>query len=117
MDHVRMRALAEGLGALAERLEGGWRVEIGPAGPALSLRRRPKRHTGVLRRLRTQLDEQLRTAHPGHICAAPHIAHPSLGRMRHPDAALGPLRPLQGPLRPQGRELTVVRGGEAHPGR
>ncbi|MFI9394672.1 hypothetical protein ACIG53_27765 [Streptomyces bauhiniae] len=88
MDHVRMRALAEGLGALAERLEGGWRVEIGPADPALSLRRRPKRHTGVLRRLRTQLDEQLRTTHPGHICAAPHIAHPSLGRMRHPDAAL-----------------------------
>ncbi|WP_330236349.1 Uma2 family endonuclease [Streptomyces sp. NBC_00566] len=110
MDYVRMRAFAEELGTLAERLVGVWRVEIGPAGPVLALRRRPKRHAGALRRLRAQLDEQLRTTHPGHICAAPHIEHPALGRMRLPDAALVPEAALDepGPAVDATRVLAVV---------
>ncbi|WP_343245764.1 Uma2 family endonuclease [Streptomyces sp. SID4985] len=90
MDYARMRALADELGAFAEGLEGAWRVEIGPEGPLLALRSRPKRHAGIVRRLREQVDRQLRTTHPDHICASPHIEHPALGRMLHPDLAVVP---------------------------
>ncbi|MFG2815094.1 Uma2 family endonuclease [Streptomyces sp. NPDC048410] len=90
MDYARMRVLASELGAFAEGLEGAWRVEIGPEGPSLALRRRPKRHAGTVRRLREQLDTQLRATHPGRICASPHIEHPALGLMLHPDLAVVP---------------------------
>ncbi|MET8692807.1 Uma2 family endonuclease [Streptomyces bauhiniae] len=90
MDFAKMRLLADELDAFAEGLEGAWRVEIGPEGPSLALRRRPKRHAGIVRRLREQLDGQLRAAHPEHICASPHIEHPALGRMLHPDLSVVP---------------------------
>ncbi|MGW5100321.1 Uma2 family endonuclease [Streptomyces sp. NPDC004100] len=90
MDYVRMRALVEELDAFASGLEGAWRVEIGPEGPSLALRCRPKRHAGIVRRLREQVDRQLRATHPDHICASPHIEHPTLGRMLHPDLAVVP---------------------------
>ncbi len=85
-----MRVLADEPGAFAEGLEGAWRVEIGPEGPSLALRRRPKRHAGIVRSLRAQLDRQLRATHPDHVCASPPIEHPALGRMLHPDAAVVP---------------------------
>ncbi|MFF5145894.1 hypothetical protein ACFY6U_40320 [Streptomyces sp. NPDC013157] len=37
MDYVKMRAIAEELGAYAEQLEGAWSVEIGPSGPILAM--------------------------------------------------------------------------------
>ncbi|TGZ17911.1 hypothetical protein DV517_28840 [Streptomyces sp. S816] len=86
-----MRAIAEELGAYAERLEGAWSVEIGPSGPILAMMRPPKRHAGTVHRICMQLDEQLRTTHPGHICASgPEIEHPAIGRMRLPDAMVIP---------------------------
>lgn len=86
-----MRAIATELGAYAEGLEGAWRVEIGPSGPVLAMRCPSKRHAGTIRRIRNQLDEQLLTTHPGYICAnGPEIEHPSLGRMRGPDAVVIP---------------------------
>ncbi|MFY4723292.1 Uma2 family endonuclease [Streptomyces sp. LaBMicrA B280] len=91
MDYARMRVIAEELDARAERLEGAWRVEIGPSGPVLAMRRRPKRHAGTVCRIRAQLDAQLRTTHPGHVCASgPATEHPALGRMRLPDAMVVP---------------------------
>ncbi len=86
-----MRAIAEDLGAYAERLEGAWRVEIGPSGPVLAMRCPSKRRAGIVRRVREQLDAQLLSTLPGHICAnGPEIEHPAIGRMRHPDAVVIP---------------------------
>ncbi len=86
-----MRAIAEKLMARAEGLEGSWIVEIGPSGPVLAMVSPSKRHAGTVRRIRTQLDEQLLTTHPGHSCAnGPEIEHPALGRMRRPDAVVIP---------------------------
>ncbi|MGW7527077.1 Uma2 family endonuclease [Streptomyces sp. NPDC054783] len=91
MDYAKMRAIAEDLGAYAERLEGAWSVEIGPSGPILAMMRPSKRHEGTIRRICKQLDEQLLTTHPGYICASgPEIEHPALGRMRLPDAVVIP---------------------------
>ncbi|MFC7863367.1 Uma2 family endonuclease [Streptomyces murinus] len=91
MEYAKMRAIAEELGAYAERLEGAWSVEIGPSGPTLAMMRPPKRHAGTVHRICMQLDEQLRTTHPGHICASgPEIEHPAIGRMRLPDAMVIP---------------------------
>ncbi|GAA2481693.1 hypothetical protein GCM10023100_50110 [Actinocorallia cavernae] len=91
MEYAKMRAIAEELGAYAERLEGAWSVEIGPSGPILAMMRPPKRHAGTVHRICMQLDEQLRTTHPGHICASgPEIEHPAIGRMRLPDAMVIP---------------------------
>lgn len=82
MDHAKMRAIAEELGAYAERLEGAWSVEIGPSGPILAMMRPSKRHEGTIRRVCKRLDEQLLSSHPGYICASgPEIEHPALGRM------------------------------------
>nr|WP_223190701.1 Uma2 family endonuclease [Streptomyces sp. TRM68416] len=86
-----MRAIAERLGAHAESLEGAWVAEIGPAGPVLAMRRSSKRHAGTVHRIRNQLDEQLVTTHRGYICAnGPLVEHPSIGRMRCPDAVVIP---------------------------
>ncbi|MFI8926179.1 Uma2 family endonuclease [Streptomyces sp. NPDC053474] len=91
MDYAKMRAIAEELGAYAERLEGTWRVEIGPSGPVLAMTCPSKRHEGTVRRIRQQLDAQLPATHPGYICAnGPEIEHPSIGRMRRPDAVVIP---------------------------
>ncbi len=86
-----MRAIAEQLGAYAEHLEGAWSVEIGPSGPILAMMCPSKRHEGTVRRIRNQLNEQLVTTHPGYICEnGPEIEHPSIGRMRRPDAVVIP---------------------------
>lgn len=86
-----MRTIAEELGAYAERLEGSWSVEIGPSGPILAMMCPSKRHEGTIRRICKQLDEQLLTTHPGYACASgPEIEHPSIGRMRRPDAVVIP---------------------------
>lgn len=91
MDYAKMRAIAEELGAYAERLEGAWSVEIGPSGPILAMMCPSKRHEGTIRRICKQLDEQLPSSHPGYICASgPEIEHPALGRMRLPDAVVIP---------------------------
>ena len=86
-----MRAIAVQLGAYAENLEGVWTVEIGPSGPILAMMCPSKRHEGTVRRIRNQLNEQLVTTHPGYICEnGPEIEHPSIGRMRRPDAVVIP---------------------------
>lgn len=86
-----MRAIAENLGAYAERLEGTWRVEIGPSGPALAMLCPSKRREGTVRRIREQVDRQLRSTHPGYICAnGPAIECPAIGRMRRPAAVVIP---------------------------
>ncbi|MEI5103671.1 Uma2 family endonuclease [Streptomyces sp. PmtG] len=91
MDYAKMRAIAEELGAYAEHLEGSWTVEIGPSGPILAMMCPSKRHEGTVRRICKQLDAQLPTTHPGYICAnGPEIEHPSIGRMRRPDAVVIP---------------------------
>ncbi|MHC0430194.1 Uma2 family endonuclease [Streptomyces sp. O3] len=91
MDYAKMRAIAEDLSAYAERLEGAWSVEIGPSGPFLAMMCPSKRHEGTVRRICKQLDEQLAATHPGYICAnGPEIEHPSIGRMRRPDAIVIP---------------------------
>ncbi|WP_190014086.1 Uma2 family endonuclease [Streptomyces lucensis] len=91
MDYAKMRAIAEELGAYAERLEGAWSVEIGPAGPILAMMCPSKRHEGTIRRICKQLDEQLLVTHPGYISVSgPEIEHPALGRMRLPDAIVIP---------------------------
>ncbi|WP_319731315.1 hypothetical protein [Streptomyces niveiscabiei] len=111
MDYVRMRAIAEELESRAERFEGGWRVEVGVAGPVLAMTCRPKRHGGTVRSIREQLDRQLTFTHPGHVCAnGPHIEDLALGRLRRPDAVVIPERvldevhsePCNRPLHPQG---------------
>ncbi|MEU6761168.1 Uma2 family endonuclease [Streptomyces sp. NPDC046853] len=87
MEYAKMRAIAEELMEHAERLEGSWMVEIGPSGPRLAMITPSKRREGTVRRIREQLDGQLPATHPGHICAnGPQIEHPSIGRMRRPDA-------------------------------
>ncbi len=86
-----MRAIAEELGALAERLQGAWSVEIGPSGPILAMMCPSKRHEGTVRRIRNQLNEQLPTTHPGYVCEnGPEVEHPAIGRMRRPDAVVIP---------------------------
>lgn len=86
-----MRAIAERLEVFAEGLEGTWAVEIGPSGPVLAMRRPSKRREGTVRRIREQLDRQLSVTHPGYTCAnGPEIEHPSIGRMRRPDALVIP---------------------------
>ncbi|MEV5436019.1 Uma2 family endonuclease [Streptomyces sp. NPDC052682] len=91
MEYARMRAIAEELWAHAERLEGAWRVEIGPSGPVLAMAWPSKRHAGTVRRIRDQLNRQLPATHPGHICAnGPVIEHAVRGRMRRPDAVVIP---------------------------
>ncbi|MFC9285859.1 Uma2 family endonuclease [Streptomyces sp. NPDC057052] len=91
MEYAKMRAIAEELGAYAERLEGAWSVEIGPSGPILAMMCPSKRHEGTIRRICKQLDAQLLSTHPGYICAnGPEIEHPGIGRMRLPDAAVIP---------------------------
>lgn len=90
-----MRAIAEELGAYAERLEGAWSVEIGPNGPILAMTCPSKRREGTIRRICKQLDAQLPATHPGYICAnGPEIEHPGIGRMRLPDAAVIPKEAL-----------------------
>ncbi|MGW6733203.1 Uma2 family endonuclease [Streptomyces sp. NPDC055013] len=91
MEYAKMRAIAEELGAHAERLEGTWSVEIGPSGPILAMMCPSKRHEGTVRRICKQLDAQLLATHPGHGCVpGPEIEHPSVGRMRRPDAVVIP---------------------------
>ncbi|MPY62303.1 Uma2 family endonuclease [Streptomyces spongiae] len=91
MDYAKMRAIAEELGAYAERLEGAWSIEIGPSGPILAMMCPSKRHEGTVHRIREQLNKQLRTTYPGYICATgPEIEHPGIGRMRRPDAVVIP---------------------------
>ncbi|MFJ9023968.1 Uma2 family endonuclease [Streptomyces sp. NPDC102259] len=91
MGYVKMRAIAEELEAFAEALEGTWRAEIGPSGPVLAMRRPSNRHQGTLHRIREQLDAQLPTTHPGHVCAnGPLIERPAIARMRRPDAVVIP---------------------------
>ncbi|MGW6062223.1 Uma2 family endonuclease [Streptomyces sp. NPDC055189] len=91
MDYAKMRAIAEGLMEHAEGLEGSWTVEIGPSGPRLAMVTPSKRRAGTVRRIRDQLNGQLLTTHPGYICAnGPEIEHPSIGRMRLPDALVIP---------------------------
>ncbi|MFF4898488.1 Uma2 family endonuclease [Streptomyces sp. NPDC001068] len=91
MDYAKMRAIAEALGAYAERLEGAWRVEIGPSGPILAMMCPSKRHEGTAHRIREQLNKQVPITNPGYIRATgPEIEHPALGRMRLPDAVVIP---------------------------
>lgn len=86
-----MRAVAEELAEYADRLDGSWRVEIGAAGPVLAMTHRPNRYHGTIHRIREQLDEQLPSTDPGHICAnGPWIDHAAIGRMRLPGAAVIP---------------------------
>ena len=86
-----MRAIAEDLDALAERLEGVWRVEIGPSGPVLAMRRPPTRHHGTVHRIHKQLSRQLAGSHPDHVCTSgPYIEDPALARLRRPDAVVIP---------------------------
>lgn len=86
-----MRAIAEELTAYAEHLEGSWNVEIGPSGPFLAMMSPSKRHEGTVRRIRNQLNSQLPATHPGYVCEnGPEIEHPSIGRMRRPDAVVIP---------------------------
>ncbi|MEU9895661.1 Uma2 family endonuclease [Streptomyces phaeochromogenes] len=91
MDYAKMRVIAEELTEYAEHLEGAWIVEIGPSGPLLAMMSRSKRHEGAVRRIRNQLNEQLPATHPGYVCEnGPEIEHPSIGRMRRPDAVVIP---------------------------
>ncbi|MFF5003584.1 Uma2 family endonuclease [Streptomyces phaeochromogenes] len=91
MDYAKMRAIAEELTEFAEHLEGAWNVEIGPSGPFLAMMSPSKRHEGAVRRIRNQLNEQLPATHPGYVCEnGPEIEHPSIGRMRRPDAVVIP---------------------------
>ncbi|MEV4040944.1 Uma2 family endonuclease [Streptomyces umbrinus] len=91
MDYAKMRAIAEELTEYAEHLEGAWNVEIGPSGPFLAMMSPSKRHEGAVRRIRNQLNEQLPATHPGYVCEnGPEIEHPSIGRMRRPDAVVIP---------------------------
>ncbi|MFH9861670.1 Uma2 family endonuclease [Streptomyces sp. NPDC017202] len=91
MDYAKMRAIAEHLDAFAEGLEGSWRVEIGPSGPVLAMRRAPARHHGTLLRIREQLGPQLADTHPGYACAnGPYVEDLALARMRRPDAVVVP---------------------------
>ncbi|MBZ6285118.1 Uma2 family endonuclease [Streptomyces olivaceus] len=91
MHYAGMRSVAEDLWSYAERLEGSWLVEIGPSGPVLAMRYPSKRREGMVRRIREQLNGQLRDTHPGHICAnGPVIEHPAIGRMRRPGAVVVP---------------------------
>ncbi len=86
-----MRAIAEELGSFAEGLEGTWSVEIGPSGPILTMMCPSKRHEGTVRRIRNQLNKQLPATYPGYVCEnGPEIEHPSIGRMRRPDALVIP---------------------------
>lgn len=86
-----MRAIAEELTEYAQHLEGSWSVEIGPSGPLLAMMSPSKRHEGVVYRISRQLDAQLLATHPGYVCATgPEIEHPSIGRMRRPDALVIP---------------------------
>jgi Uma2 family endonuclease len=86
-----MRAIAEGLGTFAERFEGTWRVEIGPAGPVRVRVCPSKRREGAVRRSRNQLNEQLPATRPAYVCEnGPEIEHPAIGRMRRPDAVVVP---------------------------
>ncbi|WP_327343683.1 Uma2 family endonuclease [Streptomyces europaeiscabiei] len=91
MEYAKMRAIAEQLTVYAEHLEGSWKVEIGPSGPFLAMMSPSKRHEGTVRRIRDQLNAQLPATHPGYICEnGPEIEHPSIGRMRRPDAVVIP---------------------------
>ncbi|MCX4400561.1 MULTISPECIES: Uma2 family endonuclease [unclassified Streptomyces] len=91
MDYAKMRAIAEDLTAYAEHLEGAWSVEIGPSGPFLAMMSPSKRHEGTVHRIRNQLNVQLPSTHPAYTCATgPEIEHPSIGRMRRPDAVVIP---------------------------
>lgn len=91
MEYAKMRAIAEELMVYAEHLEGSWKVEIGPSGPFLAMMSPSKRHEGTVRRIRDQLNAQLPATHPGYICEnGPEIEHPSIGRMRRPDAVVIP---------------------------
>ncbi|MDQ1026353.1 Uma2 family endonuclease [Streptomyces umbrinus] len=91
MDYAKMRVIAEELTEYAEHLEGAWIVEIGPCGPSLAMMSPSKRHVGAVRRIRNQLNKQLPATHPGYICEnGPEIEHPSIGRMRRPDAVVIP---------------------------
>jgi Uma2 family endonuclease len=91
MEYAKMRAIAQELGAYAERLDGTWSVEIGPSGPILAMMCPSKRHEGTIRRICKQLDAQLLGTHPGHGCVpGPEIEHAALARMRRPDAVVIP---------------------------
>ncbi|MEU6666348.1 Uma2 family endonuclease [Streptomyces sp. NPDC046727] len=91
MEYAKMRAIAEELDAWSERLEGSWSVEIGPSGPLLAMRWPSLRRHGLLRRIRDQLDQQVRATHPGCVCVnGPAIEYPAMGRMRRPDAIVMP---------------------------
>ncbi|WP_314410986.1 Uma2 family endonuclease [Streptomyces sp. DSM 40484] len=100
MDYARMRGIAEELMAYAERLEGAWTVEIGPAGPLLAMTSRSRRHEGAVRRIRNQLDEQLPATHPGYICAnGPEIEHPSIGHYMIVDPRTGTIEVHSAPCK------------------
>ncbi|MFJ9564420.1 Uma2 family endonuclease [Streptomyces fuscichromogenes] len=111
MDYPKMRAIAEQLGAYAEQLEGTWGVEIGPAGPKLAMLCPSKRHEGTVSRVRNQLNTQLQVTHPGYMCEnGPEIEHPTLGRMRRPDAVVIPEDVLdeEGPAVDASQVLAVI---------
>ncbi|MFF1689699.1 MULTISPECIES: Uma2 family endonuclease [unclassified Streptomyces] len=91
MDYAKMRAIAEELAEYADHLDGSWSVEIGPAGPILAMMSPSKRHEGTVHRIREQLNRQLPATHPDYVCVNGfEIEHPSIGRMRLPDAAVIP---------------------------
>ncbi|MFI5853533.1 Uma2 family endonuclease [Streptomyces parvulus] len=91
MDYATMRAIAEELETYAERLEGTWRVEIGPSGPVLAMVTPSKRREGTVRRIREQVESQLPATHPGFTCVnGPLVEHAARSRLRRPDAVVIP---------------------------
>ncbi|MFD8068164.1 Uma2 family endonuclease [Streptomyces parvulus] len=91
MDYATMRAIAEDLETYAERLEGTWRVEIGPSGRVLAMTAPSKRREGTVRRIRKQVESQLPATHPGFTCVnGPLVEHAARGRLRRPDAVVIP---------------------------
>lgn len=97
MDYAKMRAIAEELTEYAEHLEGSWNVEIGPSGPFLAMMSPSKRHEVLIHRIRDQINAQLSATHPTYVCAnGPEIEHPSIGRMRRPDAIVLPWDVFEG---------------------
>jgi hypothetical protein len=96
-EYARMRAIATELWPLADHLEGFCGTEIGPAGPFVIMSP-AGRHESIVYRVVRQSEEQIPRNHPGTDVIAQsgaEIEDPSIGRMRHPDAVVLPLRVLE----------------------
>ncbi|MHC3818370.1 PDDEXK family nuclease [Streptomyces sp. DT9] len=81
-----MRKVADELSEYAEHLEGSWSVEIGAAGPVMTMMRPVNRHERIAGRIRDQINQQITLTHPGWIAeTGQEVEDPQVGRMRRPD--------------------------------